>query len=158
MQHDHVLKNLNFDLLIPHTRVLQVGGLRAKYLLPCCCIHVSLQFDMQHDHVLAFDILTGPPALGEGGDLRANYLLPCCCNSWFHSISPIDPIPRVLGERFCEQNICCHVAAFVILFNLICTMTISWKSWTLTYWPHSQGRGCLRQNICYRVFCICDSL
>ena len=22
---------------------------------------------MQHDHVVAFDILTGPPALGEGG-------------------------------------------------------------------------------------------
>ena len=27
-------------------------GLLAKYLLPCCCIHDSHLFDMQHDHVL----------------------------------------------------------------------------------------------------------
>ena len=28
------------------------GAPQAKDLLPCCCIHVSLYFDMQHDHVL----------------------------------------------------------------------------------------------------------
>ena len=28
------------------------GDLRAKYLLPCCCIQDSLKFDKQHDHVL----------------------------------------------------------------------------------------------------------
>ena len=33
MQHGHVLKKLNFDLLTP-----RVVGLRAKYLLPGCCI------------------------------------------------------------------------------------------------------------------------
>ena len=37
------------------------GTLRAKYLLPWCCIHDSLKFDMQNDHVLKklnFDVLT----------------------------------------------------------------------------------------------------
>ena len=35
---------------------------------------------------------------------------------------PIDPIPRVGGGGgwgFCGQNICYHVAAFVILFNFV---------------------------------------
>ena len=64
MQHDHVLKKLNFDLLTTSLGS-GVGGLRAKYLLPCCCIRDSLYFDMQHDHVLKklnFDLLT--PSLG----------------------------------------------------------------------------------------------
>ena len=37
------------------------GALGAKYLLPWCCIHDSLKFDMQNDHVmkkLNFDVLT----------------------------------------------------------------------------------------------------
>ena len=45
------------------------GGLRAKYLLPCCCIRDSLLFDMQHDHVLKklnFDLLTPTPGSGAG--------------------------------------------------------------------------------------------
>ena len=36
-------------------------GLRAKYLIPFCLIRDSLQFDMQHCHVLKkikFDLLT----------------------------------------------------------------------------------------------------
>ena len=41
----------------------------------------------------------------------------------------------------CWQNICYHVDAFVIPFNLICNMTIFWKSWILTCWPHPQDRG-----------------
>ena len=31
------------------------------------------------------------------------------------------------GVRVCGQNICYHVAAFVIPFNLICNMTISFS-------------------------------
>ena len=50
---------------------------------------------------------------------------------------PIDPIPRGV----CGQIICYHVAAFVILFNLICNMTVFWKSQILTYWSHLQGDG-----------------
>ena len=68
MQHDHVLKKLNFDPLTPaqvQGRLGGVGGgLRAKYLLPFCCICDSLQFDMQYDHVmkrLNFDLWTPPP-------------------------------------------------------------------------------------------------
>ena len=37
MQHDHVLKKPNFDLLIPSPGSDGFCGLRAKYLLPCCC-------------------------------------------------------------------------------------------------------------------------
>ena len=51
MQHDHVLKKLNFDLLTP-VRVGLGEGLRVKELLPCCCIHDSISFEMQHDDVL----------------------------------------------------------------------------------------------------------
>ena len=39
---------------------------------------------------------------------------------------PNDPIPRV--GCVCEQNISYHVAAFVILFNLIYNMTVFWKN------------------------------
>ena len=44
------------------------AGLRAKYLFPCCCIHVK--FEMQHNHVLkkliflSFD--SNPRVVGEG--------------------------------------------------------------------------------------------
>ena len=41
-----------------------VGGLLAKYSLPCCCICDSFQFDMQHDHILKklnFELLIPPP-------------------------------------------------------------------------------------------------
>ena len=44
MQHDHVLKKLNFDLLTPYQGSGGGGGggeaverLRANYLLHCCC-------------------------------------------------------------------------------------------------------------------------
>ena len=43
------LKKLNFDQLSPHLGLGGGGGggeLRAKYLLPCCCISDSVQFDM----------------------------------------------------------------------------------------------------------------
>ena len=90
MQHNHVLKKLNFDLLTT-SRGGWVRGLRATFLLPCCCIGDS-HFDMHNDLILKklnFDLLT--PSKGSG----------------------------CLG-----QNICYHVAAFVIVFNLICNMTM----------------------------------
>ena len=68
MQHDHILKKFNFNLLSPpHGRVL---GFQARYLLPYCCIRDPIQFDMKHDHVLKklnFDLLTPPAGLGGGG-------------------------------------------------------------------------------------------
>ena len=70
-----------------------VWGLRAKYLLPCCCFRDSLNCDLQGNHVLkksSFD----PRVEGVG----------------------------VGGEVVYGQNMCYHVAAFVILFNLICNI------------------------------------
>ena len=42
---------------------------------------------------------------------------------------------------------------FVISFNVICNMTMYWKSWHSTYWPHPQvlGRGVCGKNICYHA-------
>ena len=45
-----------------------MGGLRAKYLLPSCCICDSLSFDLQNDHVLKklnLDLMT--PSQGRWG-------------------------------------------------------------------------------------------
>ena len=56
MQHDHVQKKVNFDQLTPSPGSgegdLGVGVSAGKYLVPFCCNHDSLKFDMQHDHVL----------------------------------------------------------------------------------------------------------
>ena len=63
---------------------------------------------MQHDHVLEklnFDLLTSFSrnvcVFGGGGGAGKIFA-------------------TMLGVRGCRQNICYHVAAFVILFNLIC--------------------------------------
>ena len=57
---------------------------------------------------------------------------------------PFDPIHRVgRGSGVCGQNIYYHAAAFgdSLYFDTRSTMTIFWKSWNLTYWPHLQGSG-----------------
>ena len=67
MQHDHVLKLLNFDLLTSFPRVDGGGGMQSKYLVLCCCNCDSLKFDMQHDRVLKkwnIDLLTLSPGSG----------------------------------------------------------------------------------------------
>ena len=40
-----------------------------------------------------------------------------------------------------SQNICYHVAAFVILFNLICNMTMFWKSRIIPFEPSHRVWG-----------------
>ena len=75
----------------------------AKYLLTCCCIRASFKFDMQHKHVLRklnFYLLTPSSGSGGVGGVGGG------------------------GVGSLGQNICYHVAAFVILFNLICSMTV----------------------------------
>ena len=47
---------------------------------------------------------------------------------------PFDPTPWVEGVSV-GKNICYHVAASVVSFNLICNMTIFWKSLILTSAP-----------------------
>ena len=69
MQHDYVLKELNYD---PTPRVGESGrwGSARKIfatMLPCCCIRTSLQFDMQHDHVLKKLPFDPTPRVGGGG-------------------------------------------------------------------------------------------
>ena len=131
---------------------------------------------MQHDHILKklnFDLLTPSPGSGISvGKIFATMLL----HSWFSLIWyattpcseknlfwPTDSIPRV--GSVCRQNICYHVSVFVILFNLICNLTMSWKSKILTYWPRFQGRWWGRgvevfgeQLICYHAAAFSDSL
>ena len=52
-----------------------IGALRPKYLLPWSCIHDSLKFDMQNDHVLKklnFDVLTPLPKATQGVGHRSS--------------------------------------------------------------------------------------
>ena len=57
--------------------------------------------------------------------------------------------PHTLGRGcVCGQNICYHVAASVVSFNLICNMTTFRKRYSLTFWPHPLGRGC----VCGQIF------
>ena len=64
---------------------------------------------------------------------------------------PIDPIPKV-GDGICGQTICNHYAAFLIPFNLVCNMIMSWKCWILNLLTPTTGSGgedgVCRQNIC----------
>ena len=73
---------------------------------------------------------------------------------WFlqsFSSLPFWPHPLDCGCA-CGQNICYHVAASVVSFNLICNMTTFRKKYSLTFWPHPLGWGCVcGQNICYHV-------
>ena len=71
---------------------------------------------MQHDHFLIklnFDLLILTPG-SVGWGLQAKYLL------------TYDPKPRarVVGSAGKIFNICYHVAAFIVLFNSICNMTM----------------------------------
>ena len=52
----------------------------------------------------------------------------------------------------CGQNICYHVDASFVSFNLICNMTTFRKISSLTFWHHPLGQGCVcGKNICYHA-------
>ena len=54
----------------------------------------------------------------------------------FRKIYSLTFWPHPLGQGcVCEQNICYHVAASVVSFNLICNMTIFWNSLILASAP-----------------------
>ena len=118
MQHDHVLKKLNFDLLTPYPGEGGGGGGGvcrqnifyhvAAFLIPfnlICNITVFWK-----SWILTFWLQPGGPGMEAGGGGGG-------------------------GKGVCWQNICHHAAAFVIPFNLICNMTVFWKSWILTLIP-----------------------
>ena len=154
MQHDHVLKKLTFDLLIRSTA--WVGGSVGK-IFATILLQFMIPFNLICNITMFWKkwILTYWPhhyGCGGGGMVRsagtinATMLL----HSWFPLIWyatwhctekvelwPLDP--RVRGG-VCGQNIGYHVAAFLILFNLICNMTMLWKSWILANWPQPQGQ------------------
>ena len=171
MQHDHVLKIFNFDILILPPKSIQGVGHRSLIqnyvwyvsyilylclqLLPCCCIRDS--FDVQHDHALIklnFDLLRGE--WRAAGKKFATILLhsrfPLI---WYVTWScskivefqPLDPQGQGEG-RGCGQNVCYHIAAFPIPFNLIWNMTMFCKSYIWPFDPRVGGRG-RGQNICY---------
>ena len=109
MDHDHVLKTLNFDCW-PKPKV---GGLRAKNLLPCCCFRDMIPFNLICYMTMfwksgIFDLLNPTPGSGSGGSM---------------------------------QNICDHVAAFVIPFNWICNMTLFLKKEFWPFTPSVKGGG-----------------
>ena len=127
------------------------------------CYHVSafvIPFNLICNIIMFWKVELWPidPIPGSGrsaGKIFATILL----HSWFSLIWyatqpcsekvefwPIDPMPRVgVGSRVgvWEQNICYRASAFIIPFNLICNMTLFWKNWILTLWPHplSPPRG-----------------
>ena len=67
---------------------------------------------------------------------------------------PLDPNDRMEGG-VCGQNICCHVSAYVIPFNLICNIAMVWKSWILI---PPQGQGSLLTKYLLQCCYMCDSL
>ena len=71
--------------------------------------------------------------------------------TWLLSVKdivwPFDPTPWVKGVSVGKI-----FAASVVSFNLICNKTTFRKIYSLTFWPHPLGRGCVcGQNICYHV-------
>ena len=83
----------------------------------------------------------GVPTSNEGvsvGKIFATMLLPASSDMQ-HDYSEKDmvwPLNQHLGQGcVCGQNICYHVAASVVSFNLICNMTIFWKSLILDSAP-----------------------
>ena len=143
---------MTFDLL---THPARVRGMRVYG--QNICYHVAafrdfIWFDMQHDHVLKklnFARLT--PFLGSCGmvcrqnicDHVVAFLIPfnLICNMklfWKNLNWPFDPYVQEVGAVNILATMLLH---FMIALNLICNMTRFWKSWILTYWPHPKGRG-----------------
>ena len=119
------------------------------------------------------------PRVGGGGSVSASKIFATMLvHSWFSLIWYVtwpcsekvnfdlfDPIHRIggVGGGVYGQNICYHFSAFVILINLICIMTVFWKSWILTFWPHPLSLGGtdtgLRSKITFDMFLIfCTSV
>ena len=77
---------------------------------------------MQRDHILKVEFWPLDPNLqGQGEGVCSK--IPVC-----------RPLPEGMGGGGLQQNMRYHVAAFMIPFNLICNMTMFWKSWILNFW------------------------
>ena len=143
----------------PHPlRPRVVGGVGVCWLLPYCCMSsfpliwyatwpcsVKVEF-------WPIDPISQVGAGGSVGKIIATMLL----HSWFPlfwyapwpcsekvEFWPFDPNPRVRRwgvGRGLRTKYLIHAAAFVIPFNLICNMTMFWKSWIWTH-PLRLPRG-----------------
>ena len=72
MQHDHVLKKLNFNLLIPRVAVEGEGPLGSAFPFNLIC-NMTMFLKKLHSDRLK------PPRVRGGGGLRVKYLHLCCC-------------------------------------------------------------------------------
>ena len=109
--------------------------------------HDSIEFDMEHDHVLKklnYDYLTPTPGSVVGGGGSADKIF---ANMFLHSRFPLIwyatwqcsvLIPRFQGggRSWGGGIFATMLLNYVIPFNLIWNMTMIWKSWISTYWPH----------------------
>ena len=156
MQHHHVLKKFNFDLLIPSQ-----GGWSAGKIFPTMLLHLLIPFYLicnmtifWKSYFCPFILIARVGWVGGGAfcvEIFATMLLHLWISLIWYATWPcsekdefwtIDPIPKWGGGRgVCGWNICYHVAVFVIPLYLICNMAILWKRFIWTFWPQQQGRG-----------------
>ena len=149
MQHDHVIKHWILTFWSHHLSPPRGSGTGLRSKIPfdmfhiyctsvCSCYHVAafaIHFYVQHDHVLKklnFNLLTS--RVGGGG-----------------------------GSAFIVFATMLHVAALEIPFNLICNMTMFWKSLILPLTPpprSTQGSDTgLRSKVRFDMFLIyCTSV
>ena len=146
--------NLTFKILFWH---LNWGQLSYFYIQTWAKYHIlkfnsKSYFDIQNlaeYHILTFKILFWHFNWGRISyfdiqnpiltyKLRPNIISWHCCEK----VLTYWPYPRRMGGSV-GKNICYHVDAFLILFNLIRNMTIFWRSWILSFWLHplSPPRG-----------------
>ena len=121
-------------------KCLQVWLTILLYLNTVCAY--TQHHDSQIRHISSACIMRW--RLPEMKSLRTDEWMQCnnrlkqySCNlTTFTKIYGLTFWPHPLGQGcVCGQNICYHVAAHVVSFNLICNMTIFWKSLILAWAP-----------------------
>ena len=138
-----ILFNLIFNMTCservafwPSVHIPRVGVCGQDNCYHAAAFRYSRSIDMQHNHVLKkliFDLLS--PSPGSVVSASKIFATMCCIRdslkfdmqhdhvlkSWILTYWPNPKGPWGV----CGQNICYHAAAFVILFNLICTWPFS---------------------------------
>ena len=129
LQHGHVLKKFNFDLLTPSKGK---RGIRWQ-IFATMLLHLVIPFSLICNMTMLwksyFDLFTQSPGSGGGGFCGQNICDPVAAslNTWISIIIwkmtmfwkswilTFDPNSRVVGGGGWWQNICYHIAASVIL-------------------------------------------
>ena len=157
MQHDIVLKKLNFYSLTPRVRE---GGGGCGEIFATMLLHFVISIKLVYIMIMFWKswILTfwSHPLgfLRDGGVCWQNicYHVAAFCDSFksdmqhWHVLKKFNfdlwTIFQGLGGggRYVGKIFATMLLHFVIRFNLICNMPMFWKSWILTFWPHSLGQ------------------